>query len=42
VGSIVGVIAGMATGAGAIISVAGGLATLQRLADGVDLVQLLT
>jgi hypothetical protein len=42
VGAIAGVVAGMATGFGAIVSVAGGLATLKRVTDGVDLVQFLT
>jgi hypothetical protein len=41
VGSIAGVIAGMATGVGAIMSIKAGLATLQRVADGRDLKQLL-
>jgi hypothetical protein len=40
VGSIAAVVAGMATGAGAIFSVAGGLATLKRVTEGEDLLQL--
>ncbi|HTF45438.1 MAG TPA: hypothetical protein VK641_16150, partial [Terriglobales bacterium] len=41
VGSIAGVVVGMATGVGAIISVAGALATLKNVTDGIDLVQFL-
>lgn len=41
VGSIAAVVAGMATGVGAIISIPAGLAALQRVAEGRDLVTLL-
>lgn len=41
VGSIAGVFVGMGTGVGAIISIAGGLASLGRVTDGIDLVQFL-